>query len=186
MSNAIELPVPVTMAVAGVSYRQGIVRGLSENMHVILRRDHDNEFDENAIAFYTLNGDHFGYVPRAITERLRAEDPDCERWGGQIVDVLRGETWGLRMRVTHSNVRDYPAKPKQSSYIQPVPIAIDEQDLPDGADGPIVFAKSGRLVGHAIDYDATAATVRVSTAGGDDLRLYPAAAVTVKEFDAVH
>lgn len=188
MSTAIELPIPVTMAVAGVSYRQGIVRGLSEHMHVILRRDHDNEFDENAIAFYTLDGEHFGYAPRAVASRMRSEDPDCERWGGQIIEVLRGKTWGLRVRVTHSNVRDYPAKPKQSSYIQPV--ALEEMadvDLPEGLDTPLVFSKSGRLLGRAVDYDATATSVKVSPLDGEgDVRLFPAVAVVVKESDAVH
>lgn len=178
MSTAIQLPSPVVIPVTGVSYRQGVVRSLSEGTRVILKRDRDNEFDENAIALYTLAGDHFGYVARAVAERLAADE--CERWGGEVSELYRGETWGVRVRVTHSNVRDYPTKPKHTSFIPPMPAELGDSEAPDGADVPIVFSKSGRQLGTAVDYDAEAKTVKV-TAGDGSHRLFPATSVTVKE-----
>lgn len=183
MSTAIELPTPIIIPVAGVSYRQGIVRTLSEGTRVILKRDRDNEFDENAVALYTLHGDHFGFAPRTVAERLVADG--CERWGGEISEVYRRETWGVRVRVTHSNVRDYPTKPKHTSFIQPVPAELEDIETPDGIDSPVVFSKSGRQLGLAVDYDAEATTVKVTTGDGEQ-RLFPATAVIVKEPSEVH
>lgn len=183
MSNAIQLPSPVVIPVAGVSYRQGIVRQLSEGHRVILKRDRDNEFDENAIALYTLQGDHFGFAPRAVAERLVQDG--CERWGGEVSEIYRRETWGVRVRVTHSNVRDYPTKPKHTSFIQPMPAELEDVQTPDGIDSPVVFAKSGRQLGLAVDYDASATAVKVTSADGSQ-RLFPASAVTVKEPSEVH
>lgn len=183
MSTAIELQTPVTMPVSGVSFRQGVVRSLQEGDRVLLKRDHDNEFDENAIALYTLNGDHFGFVPRAVAERLSHDD--CERWGGEVREVLRGETWGLRVRVTHSNVKDYPSKPKHSSFIAPVPVELPDVEDDEEASGPVVFSKSGRQLGVADDYDPESKVVKVSTGDGES-RLFPAGVVIVKDPSEVH
>lgn len=178
MSTAIELDTPVIMPVAGVSFRQGVVRSLTEGSRVILKRDRDNEFDENAIAFYTLDGDHIGFAPKAVAARLASAD--SERWGGEVESVLRGETWGLRVRVTHSNVRDYPAKPKHTSFIEPRPVDIADEDMPEGADGPVVFSKSGRQLGLAVDYEEGAKNIKVVADDGSH-RLFPATVVIVKD-----
>ena len=183
MSNAMKLPTPVIIPVAGVSFRQGVVRSMAEGQFVILKRDRENEFDENAVALYTLDGDHIGFVPRNVAERLTRDD--VERWGGEVDQVLPGKTWGLRVRVTHSNVPDYPVKPKHTSFIEPRPAELEPEELPDGAaDAPVVFSKSGRQLGVAVDYDPTSKVVKVNAAGGSS-RLYPAGVVIVKEADAV-
>lgn len=168
---------PVVVPVAGVSYRQNIVRQLNENDRVILRRDRENEFDENAVAFYTLDGDHFGFLPKGVAEKFK--DYPEERWGGRISEVLPGQTWGLRVQVTHSNIPDYPVKPKSVSFIDPV--EITEEDAPAGVDAESikVFSKSGRFLGVTQCWEEGSKTVAVQIDGED--HLYPASVVTVKE-----
>lgn len=182
MSNAIELPTPVTMPVSGVSYRQGVVRSLEEGHRVILKRDRDNEFDANAVACYTLQGEHFGYVPKAIAERLVKDG--CERWGGHVTELLIHDTWGVRIKVTHSNVRDYPVQPKHTSFIAAQPPAELPETVPsEEASGPQVFSRSGRLLGVGQEQEEGSKVVRVIDTAGKS-RIYPAAAVVVREADS--
>lgn len=173
-----ELPTPVIIPVVGVSHRQGVVRTLREGMHVLLRRDRANEFDANAIGFYTLRGELIGYVPRNLTERLIKQE--CERWGGVITEVLVGENnWGVRVKVTHSNVRDYPGDAPQPTYIPPSDIAEDVEAVVDGQDLD-AYGKSGRRLGR-VD-DVTETLVRVREEG--ELRIYPRSAVQLRAVDA--
>lgn len=172
-----ELPTPVIIPVVGVSHRQGVVRTLREGMHVLLRRDRANEFDANAIGFYTLRGDLIGYVPRNLTERLIKQG--CERWGGVITEVLVGESnWGVRVKVTHSNVRDYPGDISPPAYIPPADIAGEDVADGDGQD-LTAYGKSGRLLGK-VD-EVSDSLVRVRTGGEDGgLRIYPRSAVQLR------
>lgn len=168
------LNTPVTIPVNGVSFRQDIVRSLTEEDRVVLRRERDNEFDANAIAIYTLDGDHVGFVPRKIAERFAA-DP-TERWGGVVREVLRGETWGLRVAMTHTNIPDFPVKPRTVSYAPTTPVA----DAPtEAVAGEVpVYAKSGRFLGTTADPDGDGKVVVVTSDSGD-VRRYPTAVVTV-------
>lgn len=165
----------VVVPVSGVSFRQDIVRTMKEDDRVVLRRDRDNEYDPNAIAIYTLAGDHVGFVSRKVAERF-ADDPE-ERWGGIVREVLRGETWGLRVAMTHTNIPDYPIKPMTATY-SPVtpPAATDDPSVTDGEQP--VYARSGRLLGTTSDPDGDGKVIIVQTTDGATRR-YPAALVSV-------
>lgn len=174
-TTPIRLTQPVTVPVAGVSFHQNIVRSLNENERVIIQRDRENEFDANAIAFYTLEGEHFGYMPRKVAEKF-ADSPE-ERWGGVVAQVLPGETWGLRVQITHTNIPQFPVKPKRLSYTD-APVAAEPANMPPEGDPGQVFSRSGRLLGVAVNFDPSSNAVTARDDAGV-VKTFPAGAVTV-------
>lgn len=90
------LTLPATIPVAGVSFRQGELRDVIEGDHVELIATDDNPHDANAIEIRFAEK-LLGFVPRAVAERLRASA--AGHWKGVVTEVLRGETWGLRVTV---------------------------------------------------------------------------------------
>lgn len=85
------------MPVAGVSFRQAAVRILVEEQELVVRRDPENPHDPQACVVETLGGESVGFVPRELAKRLT--ESASLRWAARVVEVLRGETWGLRIEI---------------------------------------------------------------------------------------
>jgi hypothetical protein len=84
-----------------VSFRQAEVRTLVEEQRMVVRRDRDNPHDPLACVVETLGGEVVGFVPRDLAKRLSENDRDI--WGARVVEVLRGETWGIRLEITNES-----------------------------------------------------------------------------------
>lgn len=93
----IALPLPVVTAVAGVSFRQAELREVVEGDVLEVVVDDENPHDSNAVAVRTLDGTMLGFIPKALAPRLRATGG--AQWPARIKDVLRGDTWGLRIEI---------------------------------------------------------------------------------------
>lgn len=154
---------PFVTPITGVSFRQENVRKLNEGDQVYLHRDPANPFDPNAIRVETRAGDHLGFIPKHISARLAASP--APRWSGTVTDVLRNETWGIRVRV--------------------IPVESPEPDLPEvhmeaptaaAPDPEQVLSITGRSLGTLARLNGD--LVLVHTPEGD-LRAYPADRVTV-------
>ena len=57
--------------IAGINYRENIAAYLGD-FEGYLKPDHDNEHDPNAIAVYSHDGHHLGFVPAACTDYIRS------------------------------------------------------------------------------------------------------------------
>ena len=91
------LPLPCVVPVAGVSFRQTSVRVLVEEQVLIVRRDEENPHDPNACVVETLGGEQIGFVPRELAKRLT--ESRRKVWSARVSEVLRGETWGVRVEI---------------------------------------------------------------------------------------
>lgn len=163
---------PFRCPVAGVSYRQGDVRQVTEGDPVVLKRSPGDGGDPNAVRVLTVAGAHLGFVPAALAGRLvlSGDGP----WDATVDDVLRGETWGLRIVVQENGTRDVPEA-------APVPTLVFAASTPEpepvGSAGH-AYSRSGRDLG-VVDPDASDSnTVVVEAADGTRVR-YPAAVVKV-------
>jgi hypothetical protein len=148
--------------VAGVSYRQDVVQQIVEGQAVLVERDVDNEYDANACAV-TVGGTTVGYVPKALASKLveTADGP----WSGVVAEVLRGDTWGLRVRL----------EGEVDGETGTVPTS-DEHE-PEQADNlREVTSRSGRVLGGFVRRDGDKIVVKSSS--GLDIP-YPAELVTV-------
>lgn len=183
-NDRVKLSPAFVIPVAGVSYRQGVVRSLSPGDWVRLKREPDNEWDPNAVAFYTMNGDFFGYVPRDILPK-RFADRAIERWGGRVVEVLPSEgSWGVRVEICYANIDDFDTKPKNSSFIDASDVKDQiEAELTPSEEVPhsIAFSKSGRILGYVSEPVGQSALVRVTPTGGGEPRMYPVSVVVLEE-----
>ena len=57
--------------IAGINYRENISAYLGD-FEGYLKPDPENEHDPNAIAVYSRNGHHLGFIPAACTDHIRA------------------------------------------------------------------------------------------------------------------
>ena len=92
------LPIPSIVPVAGVSFRQGALRGCVEGDFVTITAVCDNPHDPQACTVTSSSGELLGFLPKNLASRLRLRDG--VRWTGVITSVLRGDTWGLRLKIT--------------------------------------------------------------------------------------
>lgn len=144
------LPRNTIIPVAGVSFRQNVVMTLTEGDPVRVEHDTGNEHDSHACAIYTDTGTHIGYVPKSLAYRLSALRPGGT-WRGSITEVLRGETWGVRVRLDGTTASTPPALTHRRDDVVEhangtVALTVDvEQGGPPACKQ--VFAKSGRLLG---------------------------------------
>lgn len=68
----------------------------------------DNPHDADAVE--VRRGEELlGFIPRALAGRLRARGE--REWTGEVVQVLRGETWGLRVVVREIDGDAHAVKP---------------------------------------------------------------------------
>ena len=57
--------------IAGINYRENVSAYLGD-FEGYLKPDPENEHDPNAIAVYSRNGHHLGFIPAACTDHIRA------------------------------------------------------------------------------------------------------------------
>lgn len=168
------LLLPATCPVAGVSFRQAVLRQVVEGDQVLVVAATDNPHDPYACEVRTRRGDILGFVPRALAHRLRARGTGP--WVGLVQEVLRGETWGLRVRIENEHVEldevTVPAGERASGG------QVPGRDLsaPAGGDRRRVRAISGRDLGVLIGRDGD--TVIVDNDGTESS--YPASVVTIE------
>jgi hypothetical protein len=91
------LPLPAITSVAGVSFRQAELREVVEGDLLIVQIDDDNPHDANAVKVTTTDGVLLGFIPKALAPRLRASNDAS--WPAKVKQVLRGDTWGIRIEV---------------------------------------------------------------------------------------
>jgi HIRAN domain-containing protein len=89
-----------TIHVAGVSFRQRAVARVCEGERLLLEPEPTNRRDKNAIKVCRIDGEHIGYLPREVAERVapdathrwRPLDPDVQitalLYGGDIRCVM--------------------------------------------------------------------------------------------------
>lgn len=92
------LPIPSIVPVAGVSFRQSALRGCVEGDFVTIAAVSDNPHDPQACTVTSSSGELLGFLPKNLAARLRLREGAC--WTGVITSVLRGDTWGLRLKIT--------------------------------------------------------------------------------------
>ena len=101
--NSMNLKLPFTSAVAGVSFHIDAVSRVRVGMRVRIEHDSANPYDANACAVY-VQDELIGHLPRQLAQRLRARGED--RWKGVVSEVLTGEkATGVRIRVLAGDPR---------------------------------------------------------------------------------
>lgn len=177
------LPLPSVIPVSGVSFRQAELRDVVEGDHLAVVATDSNPHDANACEVRTTSGSLLGFVPKSLAVRLRERGETT--WTGVVSEILRGEVWGLRVRLYPSDmeaptsVRDAYMesraarnKPRESGSAIPgrdhsAPVAL----------GPVrVKALSGRDLGVLVRVDDG----RVVVVQNDKEVSYPAGIVTIE------
>jgi hypothetical protein len=139
------LRLPFISPVAGVSQYQEAVTRCVEGLRVLVTREPENPYDANACVV-TYDGFTLGYVPKALAARLVESGDDA--WGAELTEVLRGETWGLRMRVLLP--LDLGAGAEE---------AVEAAVEPEEPKGPEVRSRSGRVLGTLVRVEGADAFV---------------------------
>lgn len=166
------LPVPCVVPVAGVSFRQSEVRVLVEEQMMVVKRDRDNPHDPLACVVETLSGETVGFVPRDLAKRLAEHDRDV--WGARVVEVLRGETWGVRIEITNED----PAQRENPAWVAGTERAAGLDEATSwGAGRRRVRGLSGRDLGLLVRSD----NGRVLVENRGSVVSYPAQIVTIEQ-----
>lgn len=174
------IALPATMPVAGVSFRQRELRDVVEGDRIRIVAVDDNPHDAEAVEV-RLGEELLGFIPRALAGRLRS-GPGRE-WQGVVSEVLRGETWGLRV-VVHPMSADLGPDPRISDAPHPARHVADGspragRDMSANVKvGPMrVRAISGRDLGVLLREEAGKVVVR-SDNGTETA--YPSGIVTIE------
>lgn len=96
--------------IAGVTFdgRQRLIyelkrRGeLDSGTELVLKREPHNQYDSNAIAVLTHNGDHLGYIPRETAACLAADLDSGKTYGACVSDVTGGDVgtvFGINIKI---------------------------------------------------------------------------------------
>lgn len=88
---------PAVVPVSGVSFRQAELREVVEGDVLTAIAVEDNPHDADAVEVRTASGVLVGFVPKGLAGRLRATG--ATSWPALVREVLRGETWGLRIEL---------------------------------------------------------------------------------------
>jgi hypothetical protein len=110
------IPLPAVTAVAGVSFRQAELREVIEGDLVVVEVDNNNPHDPDAVKVETSDGILLGFVPRGLAPRLRATG--AARWPAKVKEVLRGQTWGLRIEIHPAQAQLSSAKTRLAQAIE--------------------------------------------------------------------
>ena len=178
------LPLPSVVPVAGVSHRQAALRGVVEGDHVTIVAAEDNPHDPQACEIHGPVGPSqamLGYVPSELAARLRARGGT--QWDGVITEVLRCETWGLRVciypegAVLVSSARDtqQPVLNQERKNGQHT-VPGRDLDAPAQLGHKRVRALSGRDLGVFVRMD----NGRVVVVSNDSEVMYPSSVVTLE------
>lgn len=98
---------PFITMIAGISYnkRQDVCKNLFEGAHLLLVREHDNNYDANAVAVY-FNGQELGYIPKDFAPTV-ANALDKSQKVSAIVSEIKGGgeyLYGVKIKVQIENV----------------------------------------------------------------------------------
>lgn len=156
----VNLPDKTVIPVSGVSFKQHELRLIVEGEQVTLERDPKNPYDANAIKVLAHNNTHIGWVPKNLNTRFHGEGP----WYATVVEVLRGQTWGLRLQLQLQNQHILTKRVQQT----PTP---PKTQL-------IALAPSGRHLGTVLKQKLD--TVTIITPQGASM-IYPTKRVTLKQ-----
>lgn len=184
------LPTHSILKVAGVSYRQDVVRTVVEADRVLIEHDPTNPYDAFACKVLTADGRQLGFIPTNQAHRLAGATPGGV-WSGRIENVYRNDTWGLRLSLGELIERrstDMGQRIGGLSHRSDGLVMTDEgavavldvsedpaADQPEEDTPPVpVYAKSGRALGTLLE--VVGSRVRVLTEAGTKA-LYPAAVV---------
>ncbi len=69
---------------------------------MLLETDDDNAHDAQAVTVRTMDGVLLGFVPKQLAPRLRATG--ATTWPARVKELLRHDTWGIRIEVHPSTV----------------------------------------------------------------------------------
>ena len=161
---------PFSTRLAGVSFRQDVVRDSSVGDPVLLERDRGNERDPNAIAVFNRDRRQLGFVPAAVAARMK--DLPGEQWVGRVSRVDPGATWGMEVRVMQEVSMD-PGR------VEPVVLSFPELEVEeDVSDAEVRYAYtvSGRFLGEVDEAGSEGRFVVAVTDAGVRVR-YPAPVV---------
>lgn len=176
------LPLPSTIAVAGVSFYADAVARVAAGDAVALEREPSNPHDVNAVRIRRVaDGARLGHAPREVARRLAVRDED--RWLGEVVEVLEGSrATGLRVRVDAQPPPSLPVCAPPPPHAAPLrDDDVGGDDVPAVADdAPRVRMRTGhRDLGRLAGFDGDRVLV---VADGDDAAVgYPARLVTVDD-----
>lgn len=182
------LPINSILKVTGVSFRQDAVRKVVELDEVRIVHDQDNQFDAYACEVRTLDGEALGFVPKELAVRLAGPQPGGI-WRARIEEVLRNDTWGLRVRVgplcsvgnPDAGARVAGLRHRGDGTVEAPngTVALASVDVPQAVAAPsaTVYARSGRLLGTLLNGDAD--RVHVSTPAGAKAT-YPRSIVEIR------
>lgn len=134
------LRLPFVCPVSGVSFRQEIVTRVCSGQRLVVAHDPDNPHDANACVVRTLDGTLLGFLPKALSRRLRAERPDEHVWDAEVDEVLVGATYGLRIRVSQASGTGKAGSDANSGD-------VDASSARDDTAPIVVRSKSGRPLG---------------------------------------
>ncbi len=144
---------PAVTAVAGVSFRQAELREVVEGDIVVVETDDQNPHDDQAVKITTAQGVLLGFIPKNLAPRLRATG--AVRWPARVKEVLRGETWGLRVEILPAGSTVSSPRTRLAEAIARGAARIEEPVLEDTElveEAPVakvtqVVAPSGRVLG---------------------------------------
>ena len=160
------LPLPFTVPIKGVSFRQEEVVLLQEGTLCRVVHEPDNEYDTNACAIYTPSGGKLGFIPAQIAGRLALRGEGA--WRARIVEVRKGDTWGASILVEgplHPAAEETVAAPEEA--LEPVKPSAPVE----------VVSRSERLLGVLVKDEGNKVVVRNSQ--GVEIS-YPADLVQVR------
>lgn len=80
-------------AVAGISFYQDNLEGLSIGDKLDIIPQPENPYDPGALAVF-YNGKQLGYLPKVVSERFTTN-----KINGEIIYILKGKLTGLRIRL---------------------------------------------------------------------------------------
>lgn len=166
------LTLPCIIPVAGVSFHQDEVVLLEENQPILVRHNPENPYDANACEVLTISGELIGHAPAVLAAQL-VEIGD--RFAASIHAVLRGETFGIRLKIVRPLAPDFKVKGARGAA------ALRQTENGVVSDAPVenevhVFLKSGRLLGALLKQGE--GTVQVKSKDG--VSLYPEGLVEVR------
>lgn len=168
-----QLPQGAILPVVGVSFHQEAVRQCVAGQAVLLRHDVTNAFDPWAVVVLTLDGEQLGHLPgkTGLARRLSASCPGGV-WEGLIVEVLEGDTTGLRVRVGPLVEQE---DPRPGSDREGVREPVDPYE--EAAPTQQAYGPGGRLLGEVVTSSETLLRVK-----GEDgrIRAYPPSKVDVR------
>lgn len=83
---------------------QMLLRDLNAGDRLIFIRDYGNQYDENAIKIYSLEGDHIGYVSKELAKKIapfldKNTDYDLEGLVLQVTGGEEGKSFGCNIRI---------------------------------------------------------------------------------------